>query len=261
MNFGDGIRFTEDSLVLSNVGLKVEKSPDSAYHAYYTRFSNGRTDGHAEELARKTGYSITQWDSVLFLEKGFSIHRGEKFRNQHVMVTVQVPMGKRIIIDKSVNRKLNHWFSLGSGSNRWRDWDWDNNDSYWINGDWNNDVEYIMTPGGIERLDRMDENELKKGKFKLKADENDVKSDAEGDTQQEENSNDGDNNDANKSDKNYRYRGGKDSIKTHKTDTVVKTSTTYTNEEVQDEDNDNSHRKSSSVLNASLYVFGRMFQQ
>ncbi len=254
MNFGDGIRLTEDSLVLSNVGLKIEKSVDSSYHVFYTRYSNGRTDGQAEDLARKISYNITQWDSILFLDKGFSIPRGEKFRNQHIMVTVQLPIGKRIILDKSVNRNLNRWFSLGSGRRNWRDWDWDNNDSYWINGDWNKSVEYIMTPGGIEQIDRLDENELKKGVFKLKTerDFNDNLENEDGNQPNEDN---------NGEDKNYRYRRNRDSIKIQKTDTVIKASTTYNNDMDQQEEDEYSHEKKSSLLNASLYVFGRMIQQ
>ncbi len=255
MNFGDGIRFTEDSLVLSNVGLKIEKSLDSSYHASYTRYSNGKTDGQAEDLARNTSYTVTQWDSILYLDKGFSIPRGEKFRNQHIMVTIQIPIGKRIILDKSVNRKLNRWFSLGNSRGRWRDWDWDNNDGYWINGDWNNNIEYIMTPGGIESIDRMDEQELKKGKYKLKEINN-------SNTDHENSENDQQNDTDTRQDNKYRYRPGNDSTKPKTIiDTVVNTSTIYNDDANKDEEKEDSREKNSSVLNTSLYVFGRMFQQ
>lgn len=181
LNLGDEIRFTDDSLVLSNVGMKIERSNDSNYHIYYTRYSMGRGDAQAEELARKIGYGISQWDSVIFIDRGFSIQRNEKFRNQRVVVAIQVPVGKRIVIDRSVNSSLNHWFTLGVRDDRWHNWDgeWDR-EGTWLWGNQDRDVEYIMTPGGLEEADKIDPIELKKGHFKLKIKTDEVDIHAEG---------------------------------------------------------------------------------
>ena len=246
MNFGDrdGIYFADDSLVLSNVRLKIEKSLDSSYHIAFTRYSNGRSDGQAEDLAKEIGYSLTQWDSVIYLNKGFSIPRGNKFRNQSVLVSVKVPIGKRIIIDPSVPRKLNRWFSVGSGRQHWNNWEWDD-DGYWINGDWNNTVEYIMTPGGIERVDALDEKELRKGRYKMKERDDENRNDDEPIREEKDG---------------YRYRKDGDTLKidSKKADTIIiKPASTYNsddNEEVY------SHERTSSAFSTSLYVFGRMFQ-
>ena len=244
----DGLRFTDDSLFLSNVRLKIEKSLDSSYHVSFTRYSNGRNDQQAEDLAKKVGYSITQWDSVIYLDRGFSIPRGDKFRNQSVLVSVKVPIGKRIIIDPSVPRKLNRWFSLGNGRRHWNDWEWDDQ-GYWISGDYNETVEYIMTPGGIERVDALDEKELKNGRYKIKS-------------REDEEENDGRDNSDNRRKDGYRYRKEGDSITidTKKGDTIIiKPASTYNQD--NNEEKEDSHEKSSPALTASIYVFGRMFQQ
>jgi phage shock protein PspC (stress-responsive transcriptional regulator) len=246
MNFGEneGFRLTEDSLFLSNVRLRIEKSLDSSYHIAYTRYSHGRSDAQAEDLAKKIGYSITQWDNVIYLDRGFSIPRGDKFRDQSILVSVKIPVGKRIIIDPSVPRKLNRWFSLGSGRRHWDNWDWNDDGGYWINGDWNKEVEYIMTPGGIERVDALDENELKKGKYKMKEPE-----DENGNDERVRDEKDG-----------YRYRKEGDTLKidTKKADTIIiKPASTYNSDEDEQED---SHEKTSTARRTSLYVFGRMFQ-
>jgi hypothetical protein len=248
MNFGEneGFRLTEDSLFLSNVRLRIEKSLDSSYHIAYTRYSHGRSDAQAEDLAKKIGYSITQWDNVIYLDRGFSIPRGDKFRDQSILVSVKIPVGKRIIIDPSVPRKLNRWFSLGSGRRHWDNWDWNDDGGYWINGDWNKEVEYIMTPGGIERVDALDENELKKGKYKMKEPE-----DENGNDERVRDEKDG-----------YRYRKEGDTLKidTKKADTIIiKPASTYNSDEDEDEQED-SHEKTSTARRTSLYVFGRMFQ-
>jgi len=246
MNFGesDGIRLTDDSLILSNVRLRIEKSLDSSYHISYTRYSHGRSDAQAEDLAKKIGYSITQWDNVIYLDRGFSIPRGDKFRNQSILVSVKIPVGKRIIIDPSVPRKLNRWFSLGSGNRHWDNWDWNDDGGYWINGDWNKEVEYIMTPGGIERVDALDEEELKKGKYKMK-----VPEEENGNDERVRDEKDG-----------YRYRKEGDTLKidTKKADTIIiKPASTYNSDE---DEKEYSHEKTSTAFRTSLYIFGRMFQ-
>lgn len=196
LNLGDDVRITEDSLVLPNVRLEVAKSDDSDYHVTYTRYSYGHGDAEAEEMARDIHYSITQWDSTLYLDRGFSIRRGEKFRNQHVVVTVRVPIGKKILVDHSVARELNRWFSIGMRGRGY--WDWDDA-GQWINGDWDKDVEYIMTPGGIQRVNDLDQAELKRGRFRLKLRSDDLNIDAQGEFDNDSNQNNNNNQ--------YRYKG------------------------------------------------------
>lgn len=254
MNFGDGsIRLTDDSLVLSNVRLKLEKSPDSIYHITYTRYSNGRTDGQAEELARETSYGITQWENTLYLDRGFSIPRGHKFRNQHILVSVQVPIGKRVVIDKSVNRNLNHWFSFGNNGRYWREWEWDNGESYWVRGDWNRNVEYIMTPGGVEDYEKMDKEALRKGIFrKIEPEENGQNREIRPSSEMNQSD----------SDKRYRYRREN---KIKDTATITPADSTQTaarpKSETAKKRSGNSHENSIAAAQSPLYVFSRMFQQ
>jgi hypothetical protein len=46
-------------------------------------------------------------DSILDLASGYSIDKESKFRWQHVQVIIQIPAGKKIRFDRSVNDKLN----------------------------------------------------------------------------------------------------------------------------------------------------------
>ncbi len=153
----DGIMsMTDDSLFLNNVRLRIVKSDDSLYHMNSTKYSNGPDEGQALQNIRQINYGINQQDSTVFLDRGFSLQKGTRFRNQGVVVTLQVPVGKRILIDKSVARRLN-WFRVSTGPHS--DWDWEddwNGNNY---EDWNSNVEYIMTPGGLERVDKKDQND------------------------------------------------------------------------------------------------------
>lgn len=142
----DGIlNVTEDSLIINNVRFHIVKSPDTAYHLFITKYSAGSNEEVALNNVQQINYDIQQQDSILWLDRGFSVKKGTKFRNQRVIATLQIPVGKHILIDKSVARRLN-WFSINVQD---RDMDWENE---WDDENWESNVEYVMTVGGLERI-------------------------------------------------------------------------------------------------------------
>ena len=153
----DGIlSMTDDSLVMNNVRLHVAKSADSLYHITAYKYSNGANETTAVRNVNEIHYGIDQQDSLIYLDRGFSLQRGTKFRNQAVTVTIQVPVGKKIVITSSVNRQLTYSFHFGNRNNDW-DFDEDWNNRY---ENWSSDVEYIMTPGGLERTNKKKNEEV-----------------------------------------------------------------------------------------------------
>lgn len=144
------LSMTDDSLFLNNVRIHLVKSKDSLYHIEATKYSNGSNESSALRNIREMNYGINQQDSTIWLDRGFSLQRGTKFRNQGVVVTIQIPVGKRIMIDHNVQRRLNH-FDLNNGRN-----DWDSDEDWNDNYGWSSDVEYRMTVGGLERVDKKD---------------------------------------------------------------------------------------------------------
>lgn len=138
-----------DSLLLSNVAIRVGKSPDSNYRATMIRMARGESIASAEEKAAGIGFNITQSDSVLTLPKGFPITKKDKFRNQRVLLQIEVPVGKAIRID--AGNKWYDWYEVtgnrrGVGVRVERDYDWE--DYY----DWDFDEWYIMTESGLQRM-------------------------------------------------------------------------------------------------------------
>jgi phage shock protein PspC (stress-responsive transcriptional regulator) len=187
-------QFVDDSMVVKNIRLKIERSNDSSFHLRATKFSNGSSGPQAEGFANSISFNINQQDSTIYLDNGFSIPRGDKFRNQQVTVTVQVPLGKRIRVDHTVSRYNSFKIDFGPDEN----WDWDDNRD---NGDfwWQDNVEYIMTAGGLEKVDKGDK---KNKKTRIHIDENGVNIE--------------ENNDDDKGDKRnryqYRYKQIEDSV-------------------------------------------------
>jgi hypothetical protein len=84
----------------------------------------------------------------LYLPAGFAITPDDKFRNQQVLVVVEIPIGKRIVVDRNVDEY--HWFNLNI--NRRHNWEFD--DDWNNNYSWSSNVEYVMTENGLERTER-----------------------------------------------------------------------------------------------------------
>jgi hypothetical protein len=167
---------SHDSLMLKTVRVNVVKSKDSSFHVYTVRFSRSNSNARAKELAENIKFTVNQKDSVLELPKGFAITRDDKFRNQQVLLVVEVPVGKKIELDESLDDY--EWFTVNTSRRKGFNVSWDNNwdDSY----HWDNNVEYVMTREGLQRTDSPFDKELKDGKFKLKIDENGVIIEGEG---------------------------------------------------------------------------------
>jgi hypothetical protein len=137
-----------DTLMMNTIRVNVVKSKDSSYHIYRVRFSRGNTPEVAKNLAERIQFNVNQQDSVLTLPKGFGVSKNEKFRNQQVLVVVEVPVGKRIEMHHSVNDY--NWFSVNF--NRRRGFNIEGDDETWdYTYSWSTNTEYVMTPEGLER--------------------------------------------------------------------------------------------------------------
>jgi len=91
-------------------------------------------------------FPITQSDSIINLPGGFLISNNDKFRNQQVLVTVEVPIGKNIEVSKGVDDY--DWFTINVQKQR----------NFYIRREWNRSYnyrsnrDYIMGPSGLKNL-------------------------------------------------------------------------------------------------------------
>ena len=143
------LRIDGDSLQLSNISVHVEKSNDSLYHVTGTRLSNGKDGEEARKNLVNIQYGFTQQDSVLKLNRGIHLPPNAKFRNQQLVLTIQVPVGKKIQIDRSVR---NRFFFINIAENEDGD-DWSDFDS---KNNWRTGIEYEMTQEGLKRTSNTD---------------------------------------------------------------------------------------------------------
>lgn len=136
--FDDHVRISDDTVVIGHIVINMEKSLDDKFKVEIEKKSQGRTSAEARELARQIRLQVNQRDSVLFLPSGFSIPRDGKYRGQRVYLTIYVPAGKQLLIDRDVRRH----FHIDGYRSRWSDegYNWDENDRMELkmndNGNW-----------------------------------------------------------------------------------------------------------------------------
>jgi hypothetical protein len=132
----------EDTAYVNNVDVRIVKATNDSFRVTVIKTASGNTRNIAEDNASKILYSGVQKDSVLLMDKGIGINKTDKFRNQRVVLTIYVPAGKRIRIDKSIN-----WYNDVHFGRDWDNGDWyydsDNDAQHWRSG-----VEYKMGADG-----------------------------------------------------------------------------------------------------------------
>lgn len=137
----------DDTAYVRNVYVEITKSPSDSFQVTMKKTARGNTRTDANDLARLIKFDVEQKDSILLLEKGIAINKTDKFRNQMVIITVYVPVGKQIRVNKGIG------WPVHFGSDNW-DNEW-NNDYY--DGEqsirWQSDVDYIMKEDGLYTLD------------------------------------------------------------------------------------------------------------
>ena len=155
VDYGDA-----DTIFVRNLRIRIVQSTTDSFQVKVVKLSNGKTVAEANDLANKINFDITQKDSLIFLDKGIGINANDKFRNQHVIMTIAVPIGKRIkISDKgwsqtniNIDRRGMRTETIDriSSDNDWYN-DWDNESYNYKHG-----VVYLMTSTGLEKIGRAD---------------------------------------------------------------------------------------------------------
>jgi hypothetical protein len=136
----------DDTAHVGNVSVEIVKSKTDSFMVTIVKLANGENKRAAQKNASLIRFNAYQLDSLLVLDRGVSVNKTDKFRNQHVIVTVYVPVGKKVRIDESIGWGNNVRFS-GPWNN---DWDLETVD---VERGWNKNTDYIMKENGLFTLD------------------------------------------------------------------------------------------------------------
>jgi phage shock protein PspC (stress-responsive transcriptional regulator) len=138
----------EDTAFVRNVYVEIARATNDSFSVTMKKIARGNTRTEANNLANLIEFDIQQQDSILQLDKGIAINKVDKFRNQAVIITVYVPVGKQIRINKGIGWQVHF------GDDRWAR-NWNDNFDEWDNEPdmrWQSDVDYIMKEDGLYTL-------------------------------------------------------------------------------------------------------------
>ena len=151
--------YNDDTVRVRNLKIRIVQSKTDSFEVKYVTMSNGKSISEANLLAEKINFSVMQQDSSLFLDRGIAITNKDKFRNQHVIMTIAVPVGKRFkITNKGWSQttiNMNHRGIRTETINQFGDDSWvDEWNENWDSESFSYDrgVEYRMTADGLEKI-------------------------------------------------------------------------------------------------------------
>lgn len=136
--FGNELKVADDSVLINNIALRIERSPTDSFELEILRASNGRSLAEARSFVENLTYRVTQTDSTVYLPHWFSINDRFPFRNQRVMLKLYVPVGKRVRISENADF-LRH--NMGGWNHEW-DYGYD----------WSSGHTYRMSESGLKDL-------------------------------------------------------------------------------------------------------------
>lgn len=172
---------TEDTAFVRNVRVEIVKATGDSFYVTMLRLSNGYNKTQANQLAEKIEFNTRQLDSVLIIDRGIAINKTDKFRNQRVILTIHVPVGKQIRVDESIG-----WGNDVRIEGPWgEDWRVEMDD---VESGWDRGETYTMKEDGLydlrgepasdwKRSQRRRERgiEIKEGGHKVTIDQNGVR--------------------------------------------------------------------------------------
>jgi hypothetical protein len=135
-----------DTAFVKNVEVKILKSPNDSFRVTMVKMGSRPHRHAADTLANNISYTGEQRDSLLVMDRGIAITKKNKFRNQRVILTVYVPVGKQIRIDKSIG-----WGDNVHFGGHWND------DEFFFDSEeeergWESNVDYVMKADGLYTL-------------------------------------------------------------------------------------------------------------
>ena len=162
--FGSAVHFLGDSARINNTRLILQPSTTDSFTVSVIKLSNGSSieDADTRAAAISTGNFI-QNGSSLQVPCAITVSKLNKFRNQYVLVTIGIPIGKKIEVHS--NRRWSNQFYVKFWDDDWDEMDFDNfQDLDNLNNmgrfdrlhsslDWDLDKEYIMTKDGLQQTD------------------------------------------------------------------------------------------------------------
>ena len=167
----------DDTAYIRNIEVHIARADNDSFRVTMTKLARGYKQNYADTLASLIQFNAMQKDSQLVIDKTIPVNKTDKFRNQRVIVTVYVPVGKKIYINRNVGWSYEIKFD-GPWSRDWEDIQFENIEHGWEEGEWytmkaDGLVDAYGKPADSYKRDRMEEEERRKRGIKSDDDDDD----------------------------------------------------------------------------------------
>lgn len=140
-----GTRF-DDTIMVRNIRVNIVRSPNDSFRVTTMKFASGSSYSKAEKKARMIQFNAFQNDTAFVIDNGLPITEKEKFRNQRVIVTVYVPVGKQIRVDGSAYSR--NIIEINGPATEELEMEFEG-----VERGWQPDTDYIMQEDGLYHTD------------------------------------------------------------------------------------------------------------
>jgi len=96
----------EQIVIFGKPRVTIGKSAGDNFEMIVERKARGATRSNAQSNARSIDVEYTFSDSILTVNPYFALPKSEKWRMQEILITINIPEGKRIMIDRNMEKIL-----------------------------------------------------------------------------------------------------------------------------------------------------------
>lgn len=115
-----------EKIMLGTPQLDIEKATGNEFVVSLRKTSRGRTRDLARDHASDLEYNMQLVDSVLMFDPYFFLREGDKWRDQKLQITLKVPEGKEVYLDRKM---VDIIYDIENVTNTW---DRDMVGKYWV---------------------------------------------------------------------------------------------------------------------------------
>ena len=113
------LKLGDDELISNHIHVSLERSNNGAFELSQKVESRGRRNEVATQLARAIDYQTTINNNTISFPSAFTIPKGSQWRGQQVHLTLKVPDGKTVKLDRRTSKKIWHFDKNNSVEQPW----------------------------------------------------------------------------------------------------------------------------------------------
>ncbi len=98
--------YDEQNVVFITPKFSIKKSKDNRIHVYERRDARGENRRDAYDNAQLIEYDWVQNDSLIIVDRYYTLGENAKWRGQEYKITIELPVGKSILLDESMSEIL-----------------------------------------------------------------------------------------------------------------------------------------------------------